>query len=1157
MRLKALDLVRYGKFTGRRIDFGGSEVGRPDFHIIYGPNEAGKSTLFSAFLDLLFGIEPRSAYGFLHPYSTMRIGGSLETAGRTQDVFRVKRNQNTLLDLNDQPLPDTLFAAPLAGIDRAAYQMMFSLDDESIERGGEAILKSEGELGALLFSASSGLPDSSAVLARLRAEAEAFYKPQGRKHRLAELKADVETLKVEKAAADTNAREFAALRKTRDLAAKRHEAALTARADIQVTLDRLKAQREALPLLQRLRAARGNLASFEALPDVPASWHEIYPTLLREEADHAARLQQLDGDISRRELEIAAIAEDHPALLVASAVEDIERSGLEARYRTAVYDMPSRIDERSKVAADISLRLRQLGDDAEAAGEGGAVISADTIGRIHALSQDHGTLVERLAAAERELDAAREEMREVEERYPLGGDGNDEEIDPQHLADLVRRLHRADCLQRQQAARREIAGLEDVLSDRMAALHPFAGDVDSLLTLTVPTEADIATLLSEKAGLDERRQRLLDRRAEEDMLIAGEQGRLDALQRLAPLASDEVALGLRKARDDAWSDHIQTLNAQSAARFETAMRQHDEASSARLAQSEAVAQARGLALSLAERRAKLVALKMEIGTLDGQNDGWKAKVALMARACGLPEQTDISRLANWLVGRKLALETRSALRAAAQELALAKGEEKAALERLSEVFDALNETEAMPADLAGALDLAERRVTALEKRAAAYREARQARQRVSRTLEAREAAHEVVTDEMANWETAWRATLAGTWIANRAELPSPIHLRPVLALLQEIDKLTQKRADLEHRIEGMAKDQRQFAGAVGDIAARLGIVSSGEPLDTFEALRNRRLEAKRCGDLAARLRRENEDRRAERTELIEKQERQRAQAAAMLDVLGCDTLVEAGPRLEAVKQRDGLRFRIAEIEADLCARLAVANVEEAELLLAAVDEAGLAHALAEQQARFEEVDRDAGNLNAERREAERVLARVGGDDAAAHLEERRRTLLAEMEARALSYLRLRTGILAGETALRLYRERHRSAMMQRASAAFSTVTGGEYEGLATQAEQGKEFLIAMQAGGASKLARDLSKGTRFQLYLALRMAGYHEIASTRESLPFIADDIMETFDDRRAGHAFALMGEMAKVGQVIYLTHHEHLCALAEAACPDVVIHRL
>lgn len=216
MRLNRLDLVRYGKFTGRSLDFGAKTPGSPDLHVVYGPNEAGKSTLFSAFLDFLFGIEHSSGYGFLHPYPTMRIGGEIEAGGRIFEAYRVKRKQNTLLGPDEQPLPDNLFSAALGSIDRTTYRMMFSLDDDSIEKGGESILKSEGELGTLLFSASSGMPDSNAILSALKAEADGFYKPQGRKHHLGELKAELDALKDQKTAIDMNARDYAVLRKSRD-----------------------------------------------------------------------------------------------------------------------------------------------------------------------------------------------------------------------------------------------------------------------------------------------------------------------------------------------------------------------------------------------------------------------------------------------------------------------------------------------------------------------------------------------------------------------------------------------------------------------------------------------------------------------------------------------------------------------------------------------------------------------------------------------------------------------------------------------------------------------------------------------------------------------------------------------------------------------------
>ena len=130
-------------------------------------------------------------------------------------------------------------------------------------------------------------------------------------------------------------------------------------------------------------------------------------------------------------------------------------------------------------------------------------------------------------------------------------------------------------------------------------------------------------------------------------------------------------------------------------------------------------------------------------------------------------------------------------------------------------------------------------------------------------------------------------------------------------------------------------------------------------------------------------------------------------------------------------------------------------------------------------------------------------------------------------------------------------------MMAQASEAFRTISRGAYTGLSTQPDKESEVLIGLTAGGGSKVAPEMSKGARFQLYLALRVAGYYEFTQSREPVPFIADDILETFDDFRAEEAFRLFGEMASVGQVIYLTHHRHLCQIAKEVCPGVTVHEL
>ncbi len=167
MRLKRLDLTRYGKFTDRKLDFGVLEPGRPDLHVVYGPNEAGKSTALAAFLDLLFGVEARTRYNF--PASER---GHARSAGHWKSVAPSISWRGS----SEAPTPCWMetgvrsqrrcLKGQLGGIDRESYRAMFSLDDDTLEAGGESILASKGDLGQLLFSASAGLADLSRRVGR-------------------------------------------------------------------------------------------------------------------------------------------------------------------------------------------------------------------------------------------------------------------------------------------------------------------------------------------------------------------------------------------------------------------------------------------------------------------------------------------------------------------------------------------------------------------------------------------------------------------------------------------------------------------------------------------------------------------------------------------------------------------------------------------------------------------------------------------------------------------------------------------------------------------------------------------------------------------------------------------------------------------------------
>ena len=133
MRLRRLDLIRYGHFSDRSLEL---PSGQPDLHIVVGPNEAGKSTALSAVEDLLFGIPSKSPLNFLHDYGEMRIGAALEADGEVLEVRRRKGMKGTLLSADDQAMPsgEHVLRPFLRGADRNFFKRMFGLDHARLRR---------------------------------------------------------------------------------------------------------------------------------------------------------------------------------------------------------------------------------------------------------------------------------------------------------------------------------------------------------------------------------------------------------------------------------------------------------------------------------------------------------------------------------------------------------------------------------------------------------------------------------------------------------------------------------------------------------------------------------------------------------------------------------------------------------------------------------------------------------------------------------------------------------------------------------------------------------------------------------------------------------------------------------------------------------------
>ncbi len=267
MRFRHINLIRYGKFTDFPIDLPKpDEDNEPDFHLIVGANEAGKSTTRHAITDLLFGIETRTRFDFKHDKKDMRLGAVLENDTAGIEYHRLKRKQ-PLFNPDDTPLPDDALAAYTGNADRTSFEREFCLDHKRLETGGRSILDSKDDVGRMLFEASTGVDLYGKFLDQLEEEANTLWSSRYSKDREYHKAHDAfkEAQRVLKEAT-TRTTEWKATNQKVDEASEAMAGATKAYQALEQTRNRLDRIRSVAPHLQTLKTTaaklQGNRVSF-------------------------------------------------------------------------------------------------------------------------------------------------------------------------------------------------------------------------------------------------------------------------------------------------------------------------------------------------------------------------------------------------------------------------------------------------------------------------------------------------------------------------------------------------------------------------------------------------------------------------------------------------------------------------------------------------------------------------------------------------------------------------------------------------------------------------------------------------------------------------------------------------------------------------------
>jgi uncharacterized protein YhaN len=1145
MRLRQLSLDFFGRFSDQRFDFGDACGGRSDLHIIYGANEAGKTTTMEGFLRLLYGFPHRETYDFLHQRKNLRVSGTIEVNGVERVLTRLPSRIGSLIDASGNPLPEAVLQAHLGGLSESDYRQLLCLDDETIERGGEEIASSKGDIGRLLFSAAAGVSDLSRVLDAAREEADNLYRRRASTTEMARLKKACAEIDQKIKDADTSASAYRRLGQQLALCLADENLANDDRRKKRHAFETVRAQLSALPVVAELDQLDRALETFEDYPQrLDFGSDRILDLLRRQTAlavERERRTEELDALCAAQEL-----AKRNPGL--AGLTQNLDTlDTLRSRYMTAELDLGRRRQTVAEATAEMMRYGRDLGvdpgQDLSPMILGAAQFSmlerartqrSDALQSVETERAEILRLTERLAAAQ---DSVTGQQNENDATAPVGA----------ILARFaVDRLH-----PQYVAAQRAVTEAETQLTRALDALTTHGGQL-----LMVPS----ASIRAEDADSMAEAHQAIGLRAEQAQAELDEakgaadvtESEIRQLTQLLTQSNDDLASQEMEARNKSWQFHKDRLSAESAEEFEQRMRAVDRTAAQRVAQASDLVQMRVLERRHAELHVRTRQIQQRITQLlNDQRQLTEAMVASIdAEGTSLPSSPRL--LAQWLRRREEAVAAERQLdrvRRLHQDVFLRAQKLAAALRPLFEL-DA--------ADLEGLLDAARARQTN-EQSAAAQLSATQSRigdyqseleRRGERLAELTASAERASND----WDT-----LMTTLFARRVSSSVLVHSLEPLRDLRESEL---RRSAAAHQIESMESDQTAFITALESLGSQAGIKAGASPVETFTQLRtlvgNAQREEAQWMDRAA-------DIRAAEQALTET-----TQGLADIDgeVL---TLARIFPARLAITTLEDLRLAVQD-GAEVIARRQRRDNLILQLNSAfpgsdatAIRQALKHHDVPELSARSESLRADLElsetrytGAVAARAAAEGELNRVSGGDAVARMVQSRTTLEAQIEETALRYLELDAGHRLAEEALRRYRDIHRSDMMARTERIFSELTSQAYTRLLAQYDGSSELLVAVSATGQSKRAQDMSKGTRFQLYLALRAAAYEQLAGQGLLLPFFCDDIFETFDENRTRAACRVMARIGEKGQAIYLTHHRHVLDIARAECgAGVMIHEI
>ena len=1175
MKLHKLFLHAFGPFTGAALDFSGSSANTSQLHLIYGANEAGKTSALRAMADLRYGIPGQSTDSFLHAYGEMSLAGTfIDAAGQPLGLARRKGNKGTLL----LACPDT--GAPLAastptpameqaltgGVTRAQFEVLYGLDAERLRRGGQLLIQGEGELGAALFEASTGTASIQAMLATLANDAKRYFVPRGQTAVLNEAAQQLEQAQQRYKKAITRPDQWKQLERARTEAQQQLDAC---RADLKAQrqhLAQLSHLRAIAPLLDDLDAAARAWQQVQGYTPLPADAREQRLAAQAQAQRAQADLQAADAALQQCQQEQQTLQPEPLLLAHASAIKCLQDGAAQVHNHRA---------DLARLQASTEAEAQKLRAQAQRLGLPHS--GADSLPALSAQlpsADEHSAAeqaLEQLQEAQSQLQHALERHSELAQRQQQLQQQTQPTLPAALQQALTLALQRAQSLgdapQRCAELLRSSSAEEGKLLRTLKKMG--LPSADALPTIGHIASASIDAHEQAVAAWQSAATRDQDHGRELEKDLAVQQRRLVGLGAVGEVVTAATLEQARKLRDQSWygvrascidAFEVVDLSARTALAqgFERSQKEADRQADllregAQRATQISECEQRIAEMQQAQQQLASAQLQRHSAAAAGQAH-WLQTLAQAAIPAG-----SAAEVREWLQLRENALEQQAQWQYTQSERAtLQTSIDSAHAALLSALRDVAVDLPAGAPDLASLMAIAVNLERELVKQRAAIAQRQQDLADLAHDIEAH-------TRQVAQHQQRLQASQSALDShCQRLHLAAGTPPTAVRAQLQALRHWTDAYAKHSEQLLQRSSLQAQATALARDAAALGALLQQPPPTALLDGwiddLAQRLQQTRAASALQATLR---------KTEASERQRQDTAQASLRAAQLALAALcaqarvAQASDLPDAEAQADQRRSAEQQWQT-LTAQWARTTEQDADTLRAALaeqDSAALEQEKNQCAAQIEQLEGDEKTAIAAEHAAQQALAAIDTSDDAAQAREAMESAAARYRAGVRPWAQLKLAHALLGQALRRHREQAQGPVLALASDYFCQMTGGRFARLLVDASGAAPLLLAQPEQGKPIGIAALSEGTADQLHLALRLAALqvqHQSQPERH-MPLVLDDVLTSADDARAGHMLQALAQFAAQHQVLVFTHHRHLLDIAGQCLPAsaVQVHTL